>query len=161
MRALLLAVALLPPQALPLLLPPPAITGHSDMVSPLLGVWDGFRTVRPSRGCRPEHGHVSREPVTLRRKAALDGSLVATLVVAEAPGDRPETWRGQVEGDRLGFVAPRTMTCRGKEHRYVVRPSGRVPVRGNGRRTTLRLAAEDGSCGCGLDVRYQLTWTAP
>jgi hypothetical protein len=43
----------------------------------------------------------------------------------KAPGDVPQTWRGQVEGG------------------------------------TLRLAAEEGSCGCGLDVRYQLTWTAP
>lgn len=102
-----------------------------------------------------------REPVTLRLRFALDGSLVATLTFGKAPGDVSQTWRGQVEGDRLSFEAPQTMTCRGKVHRFVVRPSGRVPVRANGRRTTLRLAAEDGSCGCGLDVRYQLTWTAP
>ena len=144
---------------------PPGATASNvpfDGFAPLAGVWTGVRTVRARTGCRLDREARPRRKVRLKVRIAPDGSPAGELAFADGPGAAPpQFWRGWVDGDQLRFETTETMTCRGTRFDYAVRPTGRMPVRRDGRRTTMRLAAEESACGCAYDVDYELKWTAP
>ena len=155
MRRLILAIVLtagLVPSAAP-------VAARWDGSSPLAGAWAGARTVREKGGCRLDDAARARRAVTLTVRMAPNGMLLGDLAFADAD-DAPQKWTGAAEDGRVSFEAAQAMTCRGKAHQYVMRPTGRMP-RAGGRGATLRLTAEDSLCGCGLEVRYDLKWIAP
>jgi hypothetical protein len=156
MRRLILAAGLaagLVPAAGPL-------AARSDGRSPVVGAWAGARTVHEKGGCRLDDAAKARRTVTLTVRLAVNGSPIGALAFADAPGAEPQPWTGAVENGRVTFEAAQAMTCRGKTHQYVARPTGRMPPRA-GAGATLRLTAEDGLCGCAFEVRYDLKWMGP